>query len=70
MWIDIKGAIEIYARFCRARFGGAASRMVRDRALELEKAGDLEGHRVWNEVARVIDNGDSAVERRRHHVAL
>jgi hypothetical protein len=63
VWIDIEDAIKIYARFCRARFGAAAGKLVRDKALQLAAAGDLEGQRVWNEVARELDNHDGASER-------
>jgi hypothetical protein len=55
MWPTHQDAIEIYARFCRARYGGAAEETARAKAKELEKRGDLEGVRVWNEVAAEIE---------------
>ena len=55
MWPTHQDAIEIYARFCRARYGAAAEETVRARAKDLEKRGDLEGVRVWNEVAVEIE---------------
>jgi hypothetical protein len=54
-WINLDEAIEIYARFCRARFGDMAMGKVRTRAMELRRAGDLEGGRVWDEVAKELD---------------
>jgi hypothetical protein len=54
-WVTQQDAIEMYARFCRARYGATAEETVRARALDLEKKGDLEGHRVWNEVAVEIE---------------
>jgi hypothetical protein len=55
MWVTHQDAIEIYARFCRAHYGAAAETTVRARAKDLERNGDLEGHRVWNEVAAEIE---------------
>jgi hypothetical protein len=55
MWVTNEQAAEIYARFCRARYGGDAFAVVRTRAFELRKAGDLEGERIWNKVAEKID---------------
>ena len=55
MWITQEDAIEMYARFCRAHYGAAASDTVRARAKDLERQGDLEGRRVWNEVAEKLD---------------
>jgi hypothetical protein len=55
MWITQDEAFEMYARFCRARYGPAAREMVRTRANNLATKGDLEGHRVWNDVAAAID---------------
>ena len=55
MWVTTEQAAEIYARFCRARYGGDAFAVVRKRASELRKAGDIEGERIWNRVAEKID---------------
>ncbi len=60
MWPTHRDSIEIYARFYRAHFGAAASAAVRARASELEKRGDFEGQRVWNEVAGEIDKQQRA----------
>jgi len=54
-WITHHDAVEMYARFCRARYGTTAEETVRARALDLEKMGDLEGYRAWNEVAAEIE---------------
>jgi hypothetical protein len=55
MWVTTEQAAEIYARFCRARYGGDAFAVVRKRAFELRKAGDIGGERIWNKVAEKID---------------
>jgi len=55
MWITHHEAIEMYARFCRAHYGVAATETVRATAKQLERKGDGEGHRVWNEVAAEIE---------------
>jgi len=55
MWITTEEAVVIYARFCRARFGARAKDVVSAKARDLEKSGDLEGKRVWTEVARELD---------------
>jgi hypothetical protein len=59
MWIDIGEAIKIYARVCQKRYGAGASSKVREKAHELEVIGDSEGSRIWDAVAREIDNPDS-----------
>jgi len=48
MWITTEQAIEIYGRFCRARYRGDALTVVMKRASELRKVGDSDGERVWN----------------------
>ena len=55
MWVTHQEAIEMYARFCRAHYGAAAEDTVRAKAKDLERRGDAEGHRVWNEVAEEIE---------------
>jgi hypothetical protein len=55
MWITTEQAIEIYGRFCRARYRGDALTVVMKRASELRKVGDSDGERVWNRVAEKID---------------
>ena len=51
MWmITTDQAIEMYARFCKARYGEDARRIADARAAELGDAGDNEGARVWRAV--------------------
>jgi len=47
-------AIEIFARYFRARYGVTAIEKVKSRANELQQAGDDEGYRAWNQVAREL----------------
>jgi hypothetical protein len=55
MWITLDEAIVIYARYCSARFGDAAGEKVKATAISLRNKGDLEGHRVWTQVAEQIE---------------
>jgi len=55
MHVTSDQAVVMFARYCRARFGTAASRTVRAKAKTLRKRGDFEGHDVWNRVADEID---------------
>jgi hypothetical protein len=55
MWITVPEAINIYARFCRARYGSAAGNLVVERARQLEEKDALQGHQIWNDVAREIE---------------
>jgi len=55
MWITTDQAIEIYARYCAARYGANAMRVVHERISELRVSGDGEGERVWSEVGRQIE---------------
>ena len=56
MWmITTDQAIEMYARFCKARFGAEAKRIADERAVELGDAGDSEGARVWRAVRSRIE---------------
>ena len=48
-------AVDIYARFCRARYGTGASQIVAQKAVELRSQGDAEGERVWKKVKREIE---------------
>ena len=61
MWIERPEAVKMYARFCKKRYGRAASTVVREKAIELKLKGDLRGHEIWNEVACEIEQ--SAVTR-------
>ena len=55
MWISEQEAVEMYARFLAARHGTAASKLARKKASSLQLSGDLEGHRIWNDVADTIE---------------
>jgi hypothetical protein len=55
MWITTDQAIEMYARFCRARYGADAMRLADARAAELGEAGDDEGERIWRAVKARIE---------------
>ena len=57
MWITNDQAAEIYARFCKARYGNEAIKIIRQRVAELRKAGDAEGERIWNLVAQKLEPG-------------
>jgi len=57
MQITSHDAVVMFARYCQARLGKAASRKVRATAKALEQRGDHEGHVVWNQVADEIDKG-------------
>ena len=60
MWVTTDQAVDIYARFCRARYGTGASRIVAERAAELRRQGDDEGARVWMKVKRKIETQSTA----------
>jgi hypothetical protein len=60
MWVTHQDAIEMYARFCRAHYGAAATETVRAKVRDLGKRGDLKGLRVWNEVAEGIEKQQRA----------
>lgn len=55
MWITNDQAAEIYARFCKARYGTEAIDVIRTRIAELRKLGDAEGERIWNLVAQNVE---------------
>jgi hypothetical protein len=48
-------SVEMYARFMTARQGSKASKIARAKAELLAKNGDLEGHKIWSEVADAAD---------------
>jgi hypothetical protein len=54
-WITTDEAAEMYARFCKARYGANAQKVVEERTAELRGAGDSEGERVWTKVKRHIE---------------
>lgn len=60
MWITTDEAVEMYARFLKARYGVRAKKVASEKAIQLHASGDAEGERVWNEVARHVDGRDSA----------
>lgn len=55
MWITTDQAAEMYARFCRARYGVNAAKVVDEKAAELRNSGDAEGERVWKKVKQQIE---------------
>ena len=55
MWITTDEAAEMYARFCKARYGADAARVAEEKSAELRGAGDSEGERVWSKVRRHIE---------------
>jgi len=55
MWITTDQAIDIYARYCKARFGMRATKLARARVAELRQSGDVEGEKIWNEVTRRVE---------------
>jgi hypothetical protein len=64
MWMVTKDeAVEMYARYFAARHRSAASRRARDAASSLHLNGDLDGYKVWNDVADTIERPQA--ERRR-----
>ena len=54
-WITTDEAAEMYARFCKARYGANAHRIVEEKTVELRDAGDREGERIWTKVKRHIE---------------
>ena len=48
-------AIEMYARFCMARYGANAGKKVKSRAHQLANRGDKDGEKIWHEVAVAIE---------------
>ena len=59
MFVSSEEAVTMYARYCRARFGKAASKQVRKKANTLKMRGDIEGYDIWTKVAEVIDKHKS-----------
>jgi hypothetical protein len=60
MWGTTDQAVDIYARFCRARYGAGASRIVAEKAAELRSQGDDEGARLWMKVRQKIETHSAA----------
>lgn len=64
MWMPTKiEAVEMYARFWASRYGITASSSARKMASRFERKGDLDGHKIWNEVADAIDRRHQAKRR-------
>ena len=55
MWITTDQAAEMYARFCKARYGAKAKTIAEAKTMELRQSGDDEGERVWAKVKRHIE---------------
>ena len=56
MWnVTRDEAVEMYARFWTARHGKSAGALARKTAHSLENAGDVEGQKIWNEVAGAVE---------------
>lgn len=51
MQINLEDAIKIYAKACRAWYGSGARTVALGRVQELRVRGDLEGVRVWEQLA-------------------
>jgi hypothetical protein len=57
MWPTHEDAVVMFARFCRAHYGFNAYEKVRQRAEQLGQNGDLDGEKIWSEVAAEIEKG-------------
>jgi hypothetical protein len=49
--IELADAIKIYAKACRARYGNGARKVALRRIQELRVKGDLDGVKVWEQLA-------------------
>lgn len=58
MWITTDQAAEMYARFCKARYGAKARIIAEEKTAELRQSGDDEGERVWSKVKRHIETSN------------
>src|SRR5262249_60637452 len=56
MRISKEEAVEMYARFWIAHHKQNAGSLAREVATSLERSGDHDGHKIWNEVADAIDS--------------
>ena len=63
MHIGLDAAVEIYAKACRAWYGGRAKRVVLERANQLHRTGDMDGSKVWQRVADELDELAANVKR-------
>jgi hypothetical protein len=55
MNITLDQAIEIHAKALHHRNGAGAPRMAREKAHQLARVGDREGHAVWLKVAEIAE---------------
>jgi len=56
MWIPTREeAVVLYARFCVAHDGVNALEKAKSRARQLARQGDVEGEKIWGEVASEIE---------------
>ena len=55
MWITSEEAVVMYAKFCRAHYGFNAHQKVKNRASQLAQEGDIEGEKIWNQVAAELE---------------
>jgi hypothetical protein len=51
MYVSSEDAAVMYARACRAWYGPRAALIVKRRIEELQRAGDLDGVRIWTQIA-------------------
>ena len=55
MHITREEAVEMYARFLTARHNRTAAELARKKAASLKEVGDIEGQKIWDEVADVAE---------------
>jgi len=56
MWFPTQNdAVEMFARFLKARHGTAASKLARKTAASLQNEGDVNGCKIWTQVADSMD---------------
>jgi hypothetical protein len=57
MWVPTRQeAVVLYARFCVAHYGINAPQKARSQAEKMGRQGDIEGEKIWGEVASEIEN--------------
>jgi hypothetical protein len=57
--IELTDAIKMYAKACRAWYGSGARKVALRRVHELRVKGDLEGVRVWEQLAAELTVPDA-----------
>jgi hypothetical protein len=56
MWLPTReDAVAIYARFCQSHYGINAREKAESRAEQLGRQGDIDGEKIWREVADEIE---------------